>query len=440
MKTLLLLAGHSTRFWPLKDKHLFPLCGKTILHHQVDCLRAGGQRDIILVVGRHNKEQVSALFPTFPIVEQKNPALGMLGALLSALPLCDAGPVLVVGGSDAIEPEGYRLLRRAVEQRTVDGAILARRVDRYFPGGYLSLQGLKSRNITAIIEKPGEGNEPGTLVNIVAHIHKNPTKLLTTLRSISQQKNDGYGYEQALNLLFGKLRYLAVPYNGRWHPLKYPWHLLELLPTLLTTLKRSIHHSADVHPTAVIDGNVTIERGVRVFPHATICGPAYIGEGTIVAHNALVRTSSIGTRCVVGFGTEVKSSVLSHHVWTHMSYIGDSVVGENVSFGAGCVTGNLRLDEEDIFSVVEGKRVNTFLRKFGNIFGDGCRLGVQVNTNPGVKVGEGVFVDSKAVLSEDIPHKSFVTSQRDISVRRNVCPPPTPEKREAFRCFLRGKR
>ena len=30
---------------------------------------------------------------------------------------------------------------------------------------------------------------------------------------------------------------------------------------------------------------------------------------------------------MIGFGTEVKASVLHSHVWTHSSYLGDSVIG-----------------------------------------------------------------------------------------------------------------
>src|SRR3989344_6263027 len=107
MKVLLLLAGQSTRFWPLADKSSFPICGKTVLHHQLDCLRAAGLRDILLVGGKHNKKKIQELFPQLPFIEQKNLAIGMQGALLSSLPHIKKGPVMVVSGNDIIEPSGY---------------------------------------------------------------------------------------------------------------------------------------------------------------------------------------------------------------------------------------------------------------------------------------------------------------------------------------------
>ena len=67
---------------------------------------------------------------------------------------------------------------------------------------------------------------------------------------------------------------------------------------------------------------MVLGEGVRVLAHATIVGPCVIGARTIIGNNALVRGSSVGRDCVVGYNTEVKSSVLADHVWTHMTYLG----------------------------------------------------------------------------------------------------------------------
>ena len=54
MKTLLLVAGRSRRFWPLAEKNLVSICGKTLLEHQIDRLKAAGCSDITLVSVAHN--------------------------------------------------------------------------------------------------------------------------------------------------------------------------------------------------------------------------------------------------------------------------------------------------------------------------------------------------------------------------------------------------
>ncbi|MSR87460.1 hypothetical protein EXS70_04830 [Candidatus Peribacteria bacterium] len=423
MKALLLLAGRSRRFWPLTEKSLFPICGKTLVEHQVETLQKGGCKEIILVVGAHNKKEVRKMFPTLTIVEQKDLDLGMQGACLSALPKILGGaqnsaPVLIVSGNDVIDPEALISLRKEAAKPKTGGAILARKVKTYFPGGYLTV---KSGKITGIVEKPGAGKEPSKFVNIVAHIHNDPRALLAALKSVKNHRDDGY--EQALHALFAVSTYRAVPYEGFWQPVKYPSHLLLLLDHFLSHIKKpSIHSSVKVHPSAVIEGNVVIGEGTRVLPHATIVGPCTVGRDCIIGNNALVRHASIGDGCVVGYNSEVKSSILAGPVWTHITYLGDSIIGRNVSFGGGCVTGNLRLDESDI---EEG------IKKLGIVVGDDCRFGIHIGSNPGVKVGPGSFIAGGVFLKDDVPEKSFVTVKDGIThVRPNKAGAPKMANRK----------
>lgn len=429
MKTILLLAGRSRRFWPLQDKTLFPLCGKTVVEHQVERLRQGGCADIVLVAGAHNLDTLKAMFPDITVVEQKDLSLGMRGALLDALPHCGDESVLIVSGNDVIDPSAYAQLT-TILKNGVDGAILAAEVTRHFPGGYLTLDGDR---IVGIVEKPKPGEEPSNLVNIVAHVHGSASELLTILQETTSEKDDAY--EVALQRLFRARKYVAVPYTGTWQPIKYPWHLLPLLNVLLKNIAgQSIHPSAQVHPSAVIEGPVIIEEGARIYHHATVVGPCVIGKRSIVASNALVRQSSVGEDCVVGFATEVKASILGNHVWTHTTYVGDSVVGNNVSFGAGSVTGNLRLDEREIHSRAGEEKVATGLTKFGTIIGDHCRLGIHCGINPGLKIGSGCFVGSGVLVTDDVPDTSFVTMKDGaMHVRPNTAHAPRPEDRDGFK-------
>ena len=429
MKTILLLAGRSTRLWPLTDKTLFPVCGKTLLEHQIAQLKEGGCDDIILVGGSHNLEDIKSRFPSLKTVEQEDLSLGMRGALLSALPECGKEPVCIVSGNDVIDHAAYSLIRE-MSSSVTGGAILAKEVSTYFPGGYLTVEG---NRVTGIVEKPGEGNEPSNLINIVAHIHNDSSVLLAALKEVSPKKDDGY--EQALATLLKDYEYVAVPYEGDWKAVKYPWHFLPLLELFLSEITEPvIDPSADIHPTAVIDGPVIIGPSVKVLPHATVKGPCFVGANSIIANNALVRNASIGENCVVGYNTEVKSSILAGHVWTHMTYIGDSIVGENVSFGGGCVTGNLRLDERTIQSNVKKKTIDSALTKFGTIIGDNVRIGIQVGINPGVKIGGESFIAGGVFVPEDIPSGSFVYSKNGtVQIKENKETVPRPNDRAKYK-------
>lgn len=415
MIAILILAGRSTRFWPLSEKSFFPMGGTTLAEEQVRRLKKVGIKHILVVAGKHNRSEAAAAFPTLTIVTQKDLDLGMRGALLSALPRCGDESVMVVSANDVIDVSAYKdLLRRTKKMQA--GLILAQKVSSHFPGGYLTVKG---KRITGIVEKPEPGKEPSDLVNIVAHVHASGSALLKALKKVKPSRDDGY--EMALAQLFRDGVYEAVAYEGSWQAVKYPWHLLSLLPTLLPASgKPKIHATATIHKTAVIEGPVIIGKNVKVLAHASVIGPCTIGDGTIVANNALVRGSSVGKNCVIGYSTEIARSILGENVWTHMNYVGDSVIGSDIAFGAGATTGNLRLDEGRIYSVVRGEKVDTQRTKFGCVIGDGCRIGAAVVTNPGVKIGRGTFVCTPAFVSGDIGEGKFVTVKNgELDIRDN---------------------
>jgi bifunctional UDP-N-acetylglucosamine pyrophosphorylase/glucosamine-1-phosphate N-acetyltransferase len=70
----------------------------------------------------------------------------------------------------------------------------------------------------------------------------------------------------------------------------------------------------------------------------------------------------------------------------HLSYIGDSVIGENVNLGAGTVTANFRHDGQTHKSMVGGRLIDTGRRKLGAIVGDEVHTGIHTSIYPGRKI------------------------------------------------------
>jgi len=421
METLLLLAGRSKRFWPLTEKSLWPFCGEPLLSHQLKRIKTGGLADITFVGGHHNLEEVNQLFPNIPAIEQEDLDLGMRGALLSALKEIKEGPVCIISGNDVIEAEGYATLIEASRNKGVDGALLAQRVKRYFPGGYLVTSPGEEKNehprIAGVVEKPGEGSEPSDLVSIVAHIHNDPAKLLDLLEDMNSGRDDEY--EQVLTKLCKEKNYIAVPYEGQWNAVKYPWHVLDLTHRFLAELKENnIHEDASIHESAVVEGPVMIGEGVRILPHASVIGPCTIGKGTVIGNNCLVRESIIGEQCVIGYNSEVARSNVHSHVWTHSTYVGDSVIGRNVAFGAGSVLANFRLDEGEIISVINDEKISAGRTKLGAMVGNNVRCGIHTSFAPGVKVGKGSFVSSSTYVSGDVADGRYVHIKEGVLEER----------------------
>ncbi len=394
MKTIFLAAGKSSRMSPLSDKNFLEFCGEPLLIKLLKNAQKGGLEDFIIVTNNKNKEKIANTLQNFKftaeIVLQKNSKEGMAGGVLAGLKICDPEEgVVILGGNDAIDPLVYKDLLNS--DKDSDGVILAKNVQEYFPGGYLQVDGKK---IISIVEKPGEGNEPSNLVNIVAHHLKQSKYLKEQLESLDLTKS-GDAYEQALQNLFHTQEFSVVEYSGVWHAIKFPHHVLEMQEYWLSQLpiKNNVHKSVQIADTARFHGGrITIEEGVRIFDNAVICGPCFIGKNSIIGNNALVRESNIGQGNEVGFCSEVARSFTAQNVSAHHAYIGDSIIDSDVNFGAFSCTANLRLDKKNVKYNVKENRINSGRNKFGAIIGAKTQIGIHAMLMPGCKVDANSFV------------------------------------------------
>lgn len=184
MKVVLLAAGRSQRMQPIPDKNFLLFLGKPLIHHQVESLMDAGFDDFVIVGGAHNLAKLNEVKETFAavkmqIVEQKNLDEGMAGALISLKDIVDNEPICIVSGNDVVDMQAYKLALDAYKEDGFDSFIVGKKVNEYFPGGYLETD--SDGTIGGIVEKPGEGNEPSDMVNIVIHIHKSPGRLIEKL-------------------------------------------------------------------------------------------------------------------------------------------------------------------------------------------------------------------------------------------------------------------
>lgn len=433
MFVVLLAAGRSRRLQPIEDKNFLSFFGKPLIQHQIEALQKAGFEKFVIVGGAHNLAHLQALNKAMGlgahVVEQKNLNEGMAGGVLSAAPIVGDEPVFIVSSNDLVDVSAFEMAAKAVRNGKDDGFMIAKKVSSYFPGGYLKRDA--DAMLQGIVEKPGEGNEPSDLVNLVIHFYRKPMKLFEALESAKSTRDDRY--EVAVDtLLRSGFRMRALTYDGYWQALKYPWHVFDVWKFLFSGMKKKVSKSAVVAPSAVIRGDVVIEDGVKIFDHATVQGPCYIGKNSVVANNALVRESHIGADCVVGYSTEVARSYLGDMVWTHSNYIGDSVIGNNTSFGAGCVTGNLRLDEKNIVLTLQDEKVDSGLAKFGLVTGEGVRVGINTSFMPGVKIGGGSFIGAGIVVAQDVEPGKFVYGKSELVIKDNMAKADMKE-REKFK-------
>lgn len=428
MKTVILAAGQSKRMKPIEDKNFLKFLGKPLIQHQIESLVTAGFNDFIIVCGKHNlanfRELKRKMKLSIHLVEQKNLSLGMIGAVMDSSEFFGNEPVLIVSGNDIVDDSAFELLKKSYQDKNASGFMIAKQVREYFPGGYLKLD--KRDFIKEIIEKPAPGKEPSKIINLVLHLYKNPKTFVKYLAKAQSQRDDLY--ETAVNnMIHDGYKMKALMYKDKWQSVKYPWHAIDLWKHFFgnatagrISKEARISKKAQISPHAIIKGDVLIEDNVKIYEHAIVNGPVYIGKNSIVANGALVRESHIGADCVIGKGTEVARSYLGDNVWTHSNYIGDSIIGDNNSFGAGAITGNLRLDEKNIIVKVNGEKVDSGKNKLGIITGKNVRVGINASLMPGVKIGNNSFIGSGIVLAENVDDNKFVTGKWELKITENI--------------------
>ncbi len=403
---LILAGGNSDRFWPLSDKNSLSFLGKPLVYFSLAQFRKFGLKDIVIVINKTNRLMFLNLKNYFSdlhitLLEQTDPR-GMAGAIVSAKELIKGKKLLIVNSSDIYEDILFSSFISELKTNS-EGIITGIKQDSYFPGGYLKISGNK---VLEIIEKPSPDKIPSDTVSLVFDYFKNSDKLLSAISEVTSISDDVF--EKAINILIKEgMGFKLLAYSGFWGYLKYPWHTLNIMSYFLNKISDQKIKKGFIHKSAVISGNVYIEEGARILENTKIVGPTYIGQGTIIGQNCLVRESMIGANCVVGYSSEIARSFIAENCWFHTNYIGDSVISENVSMGAGTVLANYKLDETTINSFISKQKLDTGKVKLGSVIGKNVRIGVNCSIMPGIKIGENSLVGASIILDKDLPSNKY---------------------------------
>lgn len=413
---VVLAGGVGKRFQPfVTDKSVFPIFGEPLLVHNLRKLVAVGFSRFVIVTNETNDAAIRALSnPSIRIetVIQKNSS-GMGDAILAAKDVIRNSPILVVNAEDVLEDSLYEQVKN--EMKKGESFVTGKKTHEYVDSGYLHVSG---KRVVGIVEKPGKGNEPSNLINLVFHYFPLADGFIEYIGRVATTKDDVY--EQALNSYMKDHEVSFVSYEGTWLPFKYPWHVLGVSDYFLHNhLKVGRGKHIDIRNNVSIEGPVFIGNNVRIFENTKIVGPVYIGDNTIIGNNNIIRESFIGNDCVTGFNTDITRSYIGNDCWFHSNYLGDSVLEGNVSLGSGSVLANLRLDEGEISSYVSGARMGTKRSKLGALIAQDVRIGVNASIMPGVKIGTNSFVGAGVILDRDIPEDSFCVSKSAYEVKKN---------------------
>jgi bifunctional UDP-N-acetylglucosamine pyrophosphorylase/glucosamine-1-phosphate N-acetyltransferase len=442
LSVIILAAGQGTRMRSDLPKVLQPLAGRPLLAHVIDCAHELGASDVCVVYG-HGAEAVRAAFPAaglrWALQAQQ---LGTGHAMLQAMPgTPEANRVLVLFGD---VPLLTATTLRAMLDAGGEDDVLVLTVDMDDPTGYGRI--IRDGDaVTGIVEEKDASASQKEIAEINTGVMVCPgAKLRQWIGSLS---NDNAQGEYYLTDVIG----MAVADGIAVHGVKAQnqaevmgindkKQLAEAERALQARLVDELMSEgvgfADparvdirgeltcgrdvfIDVNAVFEGDVTLGNGVRIEANNVIRDSA-LGDGVVVHPNCHIEGAVAGPECEIGPfarlrpGAELadnvkvgnfveikKSIVAAGSKVNHLTYIGDSDIGEDVNVGAGTITCNY-----------DGAN------KHKTTIGDGAFIGSGVNLVAPVDIGKGATIGAGSTISKDAPAEQLTLERsKQLTVR-----------------------
>ncbi len=423
MKAVVLAAGEGVRLQPLtltRPKHLINVGGKPILEHCLDAVKACGINEVIIVVN-YMAEAIRRYFGSgegfgLKIEYVRQPVVLGTGNAVSAVEPYVQEDFVLIYGDLLFTSEALRKVLSMYNAKKLAAALAVVPVERPEDYGIVELEAEGS--VKRIVEKPSLGEAPSNLANAGLYVFS--VEIFEKAKRISASSRGEWEITDAIELLLkeGKPVFAAeIPRDG-WFDVGRPWDLLEANRWVLTRMEHNV--LGYVETGAHITGPVAVAETARIRSGAYIEGPAYIGENSDVGPNCYIRPcTSIGKKVRIGNACEIKNSIIMDgaHIG-HLSYVGDSIIGENCNLGAGTITANYRFDAGTVKMMVKGKLVDTGRTKLGAVLGDNVKTGINALLMPGIKVGKNCWIGPNAIVYRDLPSDTAVFLKQSLEERK----------------------
>jgi UDP-N-acetylglucosamine diphosphorylase/glucosamine-1-phosphate N-acetyltransferase len=401
MKAVILAAGKGTRMGPLTEnrpKVMLTIANKPILEHIILALKVAGIRDFVIVVG-HRKEQIKDYFENvfkldvnIEYIEQQD-QIGTADAIRTVRSWIETR-YLKTGTKERFLVTNGDVLAGVSDIKKIIGTegeavLAAKKVAAPQEYGILYVNG---RFVEKIVEKP---KYPASdLAN--AGIYVFESSIFEAIDNTPLSPRGEHEITDSIQFLIDSGKVVTFEPLEKWQDIGFPWHLLEANQIMLGDGKDiQWEICGEVEQFATLKGNVAVGESTIIRNGAYIEGPVIIGKNCDIGPNCYIRpATSIGDDVRIGNGVEVKNSIVMKgtHIG-HLSYVGDSIIGEGCNFGAGTKVANLRHDDRTVLVEIGGKKFDSGRRKLGVIMGDKVHTGINSMFNVGTTVASGVRIN-----------------------------------------------
>ena len=446
---VILAAGQGTRMRSKLYKVLHPVCGKPMVEHVVDQLKALELDKIVTVIG-HGAELVKEQLGDKVAYTLQEEQLGTAHAVLQAKPLIGhekGTTVILCGDTPLITNETIsKFLREHKASGNAASLLTAVAPD---PTGYGRVVRNDSGRLKRVVEQKDTNEEEQKIQEVSTGIYCiDNQKLFAALKKVTNNNAQGEYYlpdvieilqnqGDAITAIVADVFEETMGVNDRV-ALSEAEHVMR--DRINDSLMRQGVTLIDPKST-FIDADVQVGQDVVIYPGTLIQGKVSIGDDCIIGPNTEIKdsqignattikfsvvhdssvgnqvnigpfahirpASNIGNRVKIGNFVEVKKSTMSEgSKASHLSYVGDAEVGKDVNLGCGSITVNY-----------DGK--NKFLTKIG----DGAFIGCNANLIAPVTIGEGAFVAAGSTITDNVEEDTLA-----IGRARQVNKPNYAEK------------
>lgn len=430
---VILAAGQGTRMKSKLYKVLHPVCGKPMVQHVVDHVKLINIQEIVTVIG-HGADLVKAQLGDVSQYALQEEQLGTAHAVMQAQPSLEGKEgvtIVVCGDTPLIKAETMELLFTHHEKSAAKATILTARIDD--PTGY----GRIVRNEKGLVEKIVEHKDATETEREINEINTGTycfdnAALFEALKKVSNDNVQGEYYlpdvveilksqgdvvtafqtsdfEETLGVndrvaLAEAERIMRTRINEN-----HMRNGVTILDPMNTYIESDVVIGQDtiILPGTVLKGSTVIGTDCQIGPNTEI-DTCEVGNETVIRQSAAYNSkigslvnigpfahirpnSAISDEVKIGNFVEIKKAVFGKgSKASHLSYIGDAEVGNNVNIGCGSITVNY-----------DGK--NKFLTKIE----DEVFIGCNSNLVAPVTVGKGAYVAAGSTITKDVPSNAL---------------------------------
>ncbi len=439
---IIMAAGEGKRMKSDTPKVLHKVCGKEMVNHVIDTMRAAGLDDLNVIVGRGAekvKEETKSRNVSYSLQSEQ---LGTGHAVMCAKDFLKGKKGLVAiftGDAPLIKEETVKKLMDFHEAKGYDATILTSVIED--PTGYGRIV-RKNEEVEKIVEHKDCNESELQLKEINAGMYCFDIESL--LDSLGKLKNNNAQGEYYLTDVIGILKAQGkkvgalitefeetIGVNSRKELAqaeqilkrrineKHMGNGVTIIDPFNTYIGIDVEIGKDtiIYPGNFIEGKTVIKEGCILYPNSRIKDSiiekwvtiqssvileSHVGEETTVGPFAYLRPETkIGKHARIGDFVEIKKSTIGDNTKvSHLTYIGDAEVGTGCNFGCGTVVVNY-----------DGKA------KYKTIIGDNAFIGCNTNLVSPVEVKDNSYIAAGSTITKEVPEGSLAIARaRQINI------------------------